>query len=237
MCVQNKSPVNELVIGTNIIINENVLKRKSKKYIALFGKAAIIRSIYDSNIGVKVAYTTNKQSSYGYFYLTPDEFDLVTENKEVNMNTYNKNNYKGEFRIVTIQFLDNDNFEISYRLYEDGFEYKEGDLIVVKSAHHGWSIAKIKAIYDVDSNVLNLTADENREVICPIDASKFFERDKKAKELVKLKQEMDKKVKELQGVALYRLMAQNSPELKSMLDKYEQLLGHEMSVNEVINET
>ena len=34
---------------------------------------------------------------------------------------------------------------------------------------------------------------------------------------------MDEKVKELQGIALYELMAQNSPELREMLDKFTQL--------------
>jgi hypothetical protein len=53
--------------------------------------------------------------------------------------------------------------------------------------------------------------------------SKYTEREKKAKEIAKLKKQMDDKVKELQGVALYELMAQNSPELREMLDKFTQL--------------
>lgn len=40
------------------------------------------------------------------------------------------------------------------------------------------------------------------------------------------KKEMDKKVKELQGLALYKMMAENSPELKSMLSEYEELANN-----------
>lgn len=61
--------------------------------------------------------------------------------------------------------------------------------------------------------------------------SKFLERDQKAKEIVNLKREMDKKVKELQGVALYEMMAQHSPELRDMLIQFKELTGVEVSTD------
>ena len=151
-----------------------------------------------------------------------------------NMNTYDSNAYKGKFRIALIQFLDGSKCEIHYRVYDDGFEYKEGDLVVVSPAHHDMTIARIKKIYDSDSY---FSADANREVVCPIDISKYQERNNKAEEIVKLKREMDKKVKELQGVALYEVMAQHSPELRDMLTQFKELTGVEASTDKLQDET
>jgi len=241
MCVQNKSPVNQDLIGTNIVINKNILNRKSKKYTALLGESGVIWSVYTTdrgvkNYGVEIRNIRNDASAFGFFYFKPEEFDIQTDENEkennmnTNINTYDSNAYKGKFRIALIQFLDGTKYEVHYRVYDDGFEYKEGDLVVVKPAHHDMTIAKIKKIYDRDSC---FSADANREIVCPIDISKYQERNNKAKEIVELKREMDKKVKELQGVALYEMMAQHSPELRDMLTQFKELTGVEASADEV----
>lgn len=240
MNVQNKSPVDQHLIGSTVTINEKVLNRKSKKYFNLYRSKGTIRSIYESNIAVEIYNVKNKDSTFGYFYLRFEELDIQTDDNEkennmnANMNTYDSNAYKGRFRIALIQFLDGAKYEVNYRVYDDGFEYKEGDLVVVSPAHHDMTIAKIKFLYDYD-NIL--THDENREIVCPIDISKYQERDKKAKEISKLRREMDKKVKELQGVALYELMAQHSPELRDMLTQFKELTGGVASADKLQNET
>lgn len=55
--------------------------------------------------------------------------------------------------------------------------------------------------------------------------TKYNEIKEKTQKISTLKGQMDKKVKELQGVALYELMAKNSPELQEMLDEYKQLIN------------
>lgn len=214
-------------IGMNIVVNDNVLRRSSPKYTNLVYKCGVIRSAYESgtktSFGIEIANITNHNSQYGYFYLNGNEIDIqnqITEGE--NDMSYNHNLYKGKFRVATVKFLDHESYEVNYRIYDDGFEYKEGDYVVVSPAHHKWTVAQIKLIFDYDASA---PADENREVICPVDISKFTERSQKAKEIIKLKQEMDKKVKELQGVALYELMAEKSPELKTMLDEYKNLIN------------
>lgn len=240
MNVENKSPVDQHLIGSTVTVNENVLNRKSKKYFNLYRTKGTIRSIYESNIAVEIYNVKNKDSTFGYFYLKFEELDIQTDDNEkennmnANMNTYDSNAYKGKFRIALIQFLDGSKCEIHYRVYDDGFEYKEGDLVVVSPAHHDMTIARIKKIYDSDSY---FSADANREVVCPIDISKYQERNNKAEEIVKLKREMDKKVKELQGVALYEVMAQHSPELRDMLIQFKELTGVEASADKLQNET
>lgn len=238
MVVNNVNCVEEY-IGMKVIINEKILRRSSPKYKNLFNAIGVIRAVYDDKFGVDIRDIFNNDSQYGYFYLREDEFYLQSDfkkenNMNTNMNTYDSNAYKGRFRIALIQFLDGSKYEVHYRVYDDGFEYKEGDLVVVKPAHHNITIARIKFLYDYD-NILN--HDENREVVCPIDISKYQERDKKAKEISKLRREMDKKVKELQGVALYELMAQHSPELRDMLAQFKELTGIEASTDKLQDET
>ncbi len=56
--------------------------------------------------------------------------------------------------------------------------------------------------------------------------SAFHKRIDDRRRALQLKKEMDKKVKELQGLALYKIMAENSPELKAMLSEYEELINN-----------
>lgn len=229
----------EEYIGMKVIINERVLRRSSPKYKNLFNAIGVIRAVYDDKFGVDIRDIFNNDSQYGYFYLREDEFYLQSDlkkesNMNTNMNTYDSNAYKGRFRIALIQFLDGSECKVNYRVYDDGFEYKEGNLVIVKPAHHDMTIARIKSLYDYDNIFPH---DENREVVCPIDISKYQERCNKAKEISKLKREMDKKVKELQGVALYEMMAQHSPELRDMLTQFKELTGVEASADKLQNET
>lgn len=56
--------------------------------------------------------------------------------------------------------------------------------------------------------------------------TEFYKRIKDRQRVSQLKKEMDKKVKELQGLALYKMMAEYSPELKTMLSEYEELTNN-----------
>lgn len=58
------------------------------------------------------------------------------------------------------------------------------------------------------------------------DMSAYHKRIDNRQRALQLKKEMDKKVKELQGLALYRVIAENSPELKVMLSEYEKLINN-----------
>jgi hypothetical protein len=79
-----------------------------------------------------------------------------------------------------------------------------------------------KIIDCFDENSMN-SCSSDTEIICPVRMEAYDKRNQKAKEIAKLKKQMDEKVKELQGIALYELMAQNSPELRELLDKFTQL--------------
>ena len=217
-------PTDNEMVGLRIIVSDEILKRKPRKYRDLAGKQGIIRSVWEDNIGIEIENERNNASSFGYFYLRSSEFCVLNqENNEINgvneMSVENYNDYKGDYTVAKVRFLDG-NSEITYRIYNDGFLYNVGDIVVVKPANHCVTVAKIVEIYDSETD---MACSCDREIVCPVDMSKYTERKEKAKEIAKLKKQMDEKVKELQGIALYELMAQNSPELREMLDKFTQL--------------
>ena len=133
----------------------------------------------------------------------------------------------GNYRVAKVRFLEGSNTHntYNYALFDD--EIQQYDNCVVKSANHGLGIAIIEEIID---NVDNISVTDNngniREIVCKIDMSAFHKRIDDRRRALQLKKEMDKKVKELQGLALYKIMAENSPELKAMLSEYEELINN-----------
>jgi multidrug resistance efflux pump len=61
------------------------------------------------------------------------------------------------------------------------------------------------------------------EVICKIDMTAYEARKAKAAQIHELKKEMDAKVAQLQAVALYELMAEKDPSLKTLLAEFKAL--------------
>lgn len=219
----------EFSIGMTVyIIGHN--NRTNSQYNNIIGREGTIMLMFNGHIGLKVKGIKNSTSSYGYFYVQKEHIQIPNKNNNEGEFDMSKiNNYKGSYKIATIIFLDSDGCRwYNYRLYNDGVEYKEGDIVAVMSAHHGIGIARIKGIYEPDAPEVNsvLNSDNSsREIICRIDMTKYNERKEKAQKISTLKGQIDKKVKELQGVALYELMAKDSPELQEMLDEYKQLIN------------
>lgn len=106
-----------------------------------------------------------------------------------------------------------------YALYPD-LHCQVGDKVVVMTGHHGMSLAEIKSIGDLPVD----SVDYGREIICKVDMAAYVERKARAEKLACLKKEMDAKVRELQSVALYEVLAEKDPALKAMLDEFKSLL-------------
>lgn len=171
------------------------------------------------------------QVSLGAIVLTYKKSNLqkITSESEIENNTNDKgeiNMFMGNYQVAVIQFIEgsNTNNEYHYALYDESI--LPGDHVVVKTAHHGMGIAKI----------INIIADEyvtqkmrdycncGREVISKFDMNAYNERIEKRKMAKSLKIEMDKKVKEMQELTMFEMMAEKNPELKMMLDTYKELI-------------
>jgi len=216
---------NKLPINTKVKIHSYLNKYYGKSYFhKLKGSIAYVREIYSNNYALEVVGLYNESAKHGYFYLTEDDFDVVEspDMYKEDVLGMNVNDFKGEYIVAEVRFPDNRNNTVKYRAYFDGFCYKEGDYVVVKTAHHGFAVAQITKIETLPT-MNNL--DGSREIVCPVIMDEYNKRTEKAKKVAELKAEMDKKVKELQGVQLYELMAQYSPELRDMLNEYKNITG------------
>lgn len=221
-------------VGDKVIIHQVPLGAEGNvKYSDLtIGLCGIVQYAYNNNcgVGVKIDNRYNHNSSKGLYYFNQSELRLSKEYEQ--NDTYNKGEENmskiiGNYRVAKVRFLEGSNTynTYNYALFDD--EIQLYDNCVVKSANHGFGIASIEEIID---NIDNISVTDNngniREIVCKIDMSAFHKRIKDRQRASQLKKEMDKKVKELQGLALYKMMAETSPELKTMLSEYEELTNN-----------
>jgi len=200
----------------------------------------VVERIYDrdgiGSFGVRIDEHKNNCST-GLFYFNFDQliFDFeektITEKKGDNMI---KDMVLGKYKIVNVVFeSSNGGGRSNFRLYDDGTKYKERDLVVVKTAKHGMSIGRIQQFLDEDSG---FEAIAEREIVCKVDTTHFDERTNRVREATKLKAELDKQAKQLQGLALFEMLAQASPDFKQKLDKYKEYIGVETTSEPTENE-
>ena len=128
-----------------------------------------------------------------------------------------------DYITANVQFLDgtNHNMQYSYALYDPTICVS--DIVVVKTGHHGFALAKVIEIAPESATAVQF----GREIVSKVDFSAYTARQEKAKQLKELKQKMDAKVKVLQSTALYELLAEKDPELASMLTAYKELTKKE----------
>ena len=153
-----------------------------------------------------------------------------------NLELVDKNNFgdeKGEkimignYTVCTIKFIEGANTgrEYHYALYDDNICC--GDYVVVKSANHGFGLAQVNEIIP-DGCVTQAMRDycnAGREVISAFDMGAYNDRVDKRKRAKELKAEMNKKMKEMQELAMFELMAEKNPELAEMLATYKELMA------------
>lgn len=197
----------------HIEVNTRVTIRPHANYKGKYtNEQGIVLRAYKEMVGVKLDNHTNKSSTYGVFWFKPTEVDII-ESEEIIM----CENYS----VVAVQFLDGSNTDkkYMYALYDDTIV--EGDLVVVKTGHHGLAVAKVVAFEGNKPGTVCC----GREIICKVDMTAYEARKQKAQMMTDLKNRMDVKVQQLQQTALYELLSEKDPELATMLAEYKSLLG------------
>lgn len=175
------------------------------------GSMGTIHSIYQSNCRIAIDGKTNKASSYGHFYFKYNQIKHVNEGSTTIM--------EGNYRIVEVLFIEGNNTGKSYpyACYDPTIEI--GDICVVKTGHHGYSLAKVHEI-------LTSTDEEvTREIVCKADFSEYNKRVENRKRMAELKALMNARAKQLQDVALFKMLAESDPDMANMLAEYEQRLN------------
>jgi len=159
------------------------------------------------NGGLKRTYNANSLKLY-------NEENNITDKGDNEMIT-------GNYRVAMVKFVQGTNTDKKYAfaLFED---YISVDEYVLCDTAHGYSVGKVIEIINKDEyDGVEIT----KEIISPINFYYFEQRKKNREEAKKLKSEMDKKMKEMQELALYEMMAEKSPELKEMLNQYKTLMN------------
>ncbi len=109
-----------------------------------------------------------------------------------------------------------------FAIYEDGYEYKVGDSVIVSGNNQ---IQTIDEIISPEEAAERYGKAITAEIICPIDLSAYHTRVEKRKAADALKKKMDKVIKEMDENSKYDMYAERNPELKDMLEQYKSLIG------------
>lgn len=120
--------------------------------------------------------------------------------------------------VIGVKFKDNET-EYVFNYFGDMGDLCIGDYVVVDT-RYGFKVATVTSYrYDGDYDISH----ELKEVVCKVDTTDFYNRKERQKRLKHLKQKMDDKVKNLQNIAIYEMLAEKDPELKSMLSEFKEL--------------
>ncbi len=127
----------------------------------------------------------------------------------------------GNYNVAMVKFLQGTNTVKGYAfaLFDNNIRV---DDFVLCDTSNGYGVAKVTEIIPQD---IYEGASVTKEIICNVDFTDFEQRQENRKQAKKLKAEMDKKIKTLQELTLYEMMAEKCPELKDMLDTYKKLMG------------
>ena len=175
------------------------------------GHKGEIQRISGSSIGVKLEGLINQNSGYGLFWFKQKELELV--NKKPQEEYFMEKNYS----MIKAKYLDESisKRELVCAAYEP---YEVNDYVVVKSGHHGFVVAKVTAVENVEPPV-----QYGREIVCKIDMSAYEDRKARAKRKAELKSKMEAKVKELQETAIFEMLAKEDSGLAEMLKEFKEL--------------
>lgn len=181
-----------------------------RKYEGLTGE--IIRE-YKGMFGVLIEGHENHASSYGCYWFRKCQIAVFFDNKE----SEDESIMLGVYRTALISFLDDGKRECAsrYALY-DNFEV--GDVVVVKTGHHGLQVATIASIDETVGRVTN-----EREIIAKVDLTDFNKRVETRKRVSELKTAMDVRINKLQKMAVLEMFSEKDAEMKALLDEYKSL--------------
>lgn len=174
----------------------------------IVGMLGTVRSQYDNRITVMIDGKRNKRSGYGCFYFHPSMLEeLKGDNKIMD----------GNYMIATMQFLEGHNTDKTYRYALYDFSILIGDICVVKSAHHGFGLARV---VDIETKT-----DEpiKREIVCKADLSAYEAREAARKRRAELGKLMQERAAKLQEITLFAMLAKEDAEMQKLLGEFNNL--------------
>lgn len=197
--------------------------RKGLKTTGLTGTVHAVSRRQNGTVTVDV-----RIPSWGIISYNSRSLKLEKDNtKNIEINKGENDMLMGNYKVCKVKFVEgaNTSKEYYYAFYDNNITFD--DYVVVKSANHGFGIARVTEIIpDVCiTQSMRDYCNEGREVVSIFDMSAYEQRIERRKQAKQLKSEMNRKMKEMQELAMFELMAEKNPELKEMLDTYKELIG------------
>lgn len=197
-------------------VQVKVIRQRKYKSELLIGMTGIIHSAYGSQIAVKIDGSYNHRSGCGYYYFTPSELEIVDEEFDNIMEEKNMHNITNYLNIAKVKFVDgNSDRTYDYANFEALLE--AGDLCVVKTAHHGFGLARVVEIVDRND------VETQREVVSIVNTEAYDFRVASRAKAAELKAKMQERAKQLQDIALYQMLAKDDPAMMELLNEYQAL--------------
>lgn len=150
-----------------------------------------------------------------------NEKSLILVNEQNNINKGDNNMLIGNYRVAIVNFLHGTNTIKGYAFALFDTDVNVDDLVLCDTSC-GYSVAKVVEIVPKSEyEGVNVT----KEIVCKVDFTNFETRKENRAKAAKLKVDMDKKIKEMQELAVFEMMAEKNPELKEMLKAYKELMN------------
>jgi hypothetical protein len=194
-----------------------VVRKPSKYRRVPAGATGTVSNVYSPNsIRVRLDDFENHTSQYGEFYFSAKEL------KNINNESNNEGStiMTGNYRAAEVQFIEGNNTDRTYTYACYDPSVVEGDICVVKSAHHGLGIARVVSF-------IFTTEELTREIVCKCDFSDYNKRVKNRKRMMELKDLMNARAKQLQDIALFQMLAKDDFEMAALLNEFNILMGGE----------
>ena len=199
-------------------VRVEIVSHYKYKNLDLIGKTGTVMCGYGSEVRVDVDGVQNHMAGSGHFYFKPHELKKITTNEILDDVKENENmpNITNYFNAVKIKFLD-DTKPCHYIYANFEADLKEGDLCVVKPAHHDLTLARVMEVINDNS------FETPREVVAKVYTDFYDERVKARAKTAELKAKMQERAKQLQDIALYQMLAKDDPAMQELLNEYQNL--------------
>lgn len=204
------------VIGKKIRMKGvvDVPRYLQRYYIKYWGRTGTIVAVTFNTFTFEDIIYTIDFGEYDYLNVTSNYFIFINEEENKNMAALTG------YKAVAVIKQGCYNKDYHFAIYEDGTDYKPGDMVKV-SGGNGFDV--IKEVITPEEAHERFKKNITAEVICKVDTTAYDERVRKRKEAADIKKEMDKVIKQMDEKMKYEIYAEENPDLKDMLRKYMEL--------------
>lgn len=206
------------------------VKRGAPEYTSKYeGCVGSVQRVFNRSgtsnvIGVNLKGHRNRCES-GLFWFKPSSLMRVPETPAESESSFEFDFESEEitmfekFNVAEVELAGDCSRSVLCALYDP---YVVDDNVVVFTSNKGFSVGTIVEI-TCNNDAMQSQVPSGNEVVCKVDFTPYTQRKESRKRRAELKRKMDKKLREMQSMAVYEMFAEKDPTLKAMLDEFKGL--------------